>query len=167
MDDCGSRNAESFEEMKVSNFKWILKDDCTGLPSLKKASKYQVIHNIVLSLLFMVFGVGLGSAASYFGIPFLVVETLLLVYSHILLSSVRDNHGVRVFQIIKILTLTLLSLQLITKLIIFVGRVTLLADPVQARGWIVYLVDLLDLALTSLAIFIIHRAEPQIVSLLI
>ena len=167
MDDCGPRNAENFEEMKASKFKWLLSDLCLGLASLKEASKYQVIHGIILSLLFMVLGVGLGSAASYFGIPFLVVGILLLLYSHLLLSSVRVNNGVRVFQIIKIGLLIWLYLQLITKLIIFMGRVTLLGDPMQAGGWIVFLVDLLDLAMTSLAIYIIHSAKPHIVSLFI
>ena len=90
MDDRGPRNAENFEEMKVSKFKTVLGTLCVGLPSLKKASKYQAIYGIILSFLFMVPGfvgcyflfTGLGSRttlaytlAYVFGAAFLVVGT--------------------------------------------------------------------------------------------
>ena len=173
MDVCGSRNAEHFEEMKVSQFKWILKEASCGLPSLlKEASKYLAIHGIILSILFMVLGAGgtviwviagLGSLttlAYWIGAAFLVVAILLFIYNLILLSSVRDNNGVRVFKIIKIGCLILLYLQLITML----GLVILLADrgsdPTPAGiGFLA-----LGIFLTSLAIYGIHCDKPKIVS---
>ena len=168
MEDRGPRNAENFEEMKVSKFKTVLGTFCTGLPSLKKASKCQAIHGIILSFLLTIVPPFVGVV---FGAASLVVAILLLIYSLLLLRSVLDNHGARVFKIIKIGCLILLYLQLITKLMIFVGLVTLLADPfrypIQTEGGIVFLVNLLDLFLTSVTIYAIHSAKPKIVSLYI
>ena len=168
MDVCGSRNAEHFEEMKVSQFKGLLGD----FPSsgLKEASKYLAYHGFILSLLFMVLGAGvtiigviagLGSVttlACWIGAGCLVMATLLS-YNLFLLRSVRDNNGVTVFKIIKIGCLILLYLQLIT-----MGLVILLADrgsdPTPAGiGFLV-----LGIFLTSLAIYGIHCDKPKIVS---
>merc|ERR550519_71799 len=117
----------------------------------------------------MVLGVaGLGSAATLgygAGATLLVVGTLLLPYN-LLLSSVKDNNGAGVFKIIKVGCLIVLYLELIDMLVM--GLVTLLAhrgsNPILAVELVGFLVDIF---LTSLAIFGIHRAKPKIVSLFI
>ena len=184
MDNCEPRNTENFEEMTVSKFNWLLRDVCAGLPSLKKASKHQAIHGIILSLIFLVLGVVTGwllisdkiyfeqricyNLAFGFGATFLVVGTLLLIYSLVLLRSFWNDQGFRVYQIIKGGCLILLYLELIIKLIIFIGMVILLAYQdlgsvlIPAEGFLV-----LHLFLTVLAIFAIHNVRPKIVSLYI
>lgn len=167
---------DGFDELEVLRLKFFLRDVCIGLPSLKKACKYQAIHGIILSLLFFLLGVvggyflvtGLGSAATLgygVGAALLVVGTLLLIYNLLLLSSVRNNNGTGVFKIIKVGCLILLYLGIFTML----GGVIWLADrgsdPTPAGGLIGGLV--LGIFLTSLAIFGIHSAKPKIVSLYI
>ena len=129
MDKCEARNTENFAEMKGYEFQWFW----SSLRSLKKAAKSLGVQGVIMSLLCLVplvcayhFTTGYGSA-SFFGVPaatlafglggaFLVVGALLYIYSVILLGSVWNDEGFRVFKIIKAGCLTLLYLQLFSTL---------------------------------------------------
>ena len=115
MGDYGD-GATNFEEIKVVKFQWLLRGFCCDLPSLKIAAKYQAIQGIILSLLILLLGAGgnfllaglhptnIGpkpEAIAMYGVIFLAIATLLLVFNLVLLSRVRDNHcqAVVLFQI--------------------------------------------------------------------
>ena len=169
-------NNANFEEMRISKFIWGLWN-VVRCSTLKEASKHQAVHGIIQSLLFFVFGVGLYwllphlKSASYYGLPSLLVGTLLLIYSFILLSSVLNNQGLRTFRIIKVGCLILLYLELIIKLIFFVEIVIQLADSsryaIPVGGLIEFFFHLLALFLSGLGIFAIHSDKRKIVSLYI
>ena len=192
MDSQGQRNAPMFEEMQVLKFKLFVWDVCSGLPSLKKASKVHAIEGIILSLcvIFLVLGLGwhyltsrhgLTDASYYgamwtfmFGATSLLVGTLLLIYNLILLSSVMNNQGVRVFKIIKVGCLILLYLQLIVSMVsLFLVSILVFDHPDsfpnrnQVGVLTGILVDLLFLFLRVLVIYAIHSVKPGILSLYI
>ena len=84
MEDCGPRNAENFEEMKVSKFRWLL-----GALDLKKATESQASCIFIYYLLFMVAGVAgivVGALRPditgifWVGAASLVVAILLAIY---------------------------------------------------------------------------------------
>lgn len=192
MDSRDPRNTQVFEEMQVLKFQLVVGDVCTGLPSLKKASKRLAIQGIILSLsvLFLVLVLGgnyltsrqgLNSASYYgaiwtfvFGAASILAGALLLISNLILLSSVRHNQGVRVFMIIKVGCLALLYLQLIASmgfviLVIIVGfeHPGSFGNRNPVGVFFGLLVDLLLLFLNALVLYAIHSVKPGILSLYI
>lgn len=179
-----------FDEIKVVKFRWLLRDFCCQLPSLKKASKYQAILGLIISTIFLVLGTGgnflLASLASserngtlfvwsfQFGITFVTVGALLLIYNLVLLSKVRANRGVGVFKTIKVGCLISLYIELITTfgflLLYFVIIIESKMDGRQMENgdgyWTLALGILLSLLLllTVLGIYGIHGVKPKIVS---
>ena len=186
MDNCEARNTGNFEEMEGLEYQWL----CSGLPSLKRASKSLGVHGIILSLLLLVLNVGVITgyhlipglrSASYFGLPTstwvfvfgavsFVVGALLYSHSLVLLGHVLNNQGFQVFKMIKVGCLTLIYTKLILMLIIFIGIVILLADqrshPTQiVVGMIWFWFLIIYLLLTAIAIYAIHSVKPKIFSL--
>jgi len=179
-----------FDEIKVVKFQWLLRDFCCQLPSLKKASKYQAILGLIISTIFLLLGTGGNfllarlaytssndSYASYkrngtlyiwsfqFGITFITVGALLLIYNLVLLSKVRANRGVGVFKTIKVGCLISLYIELFTNFgflvmnfvsVILIGYMELVVDILFSQS--------LLLLLTVLGIYGIHGVKPKIVS---
>ena len=177
-----------FEEMKVGKFQFLLRGFCCDLPSLKKAAKYHAIEGIVLSILILVLGAG-GSfliagllsdpnyaiqgyspeATAMYGVIFLAIGSLFLIYNLVLLSRVRDNRTVGVFKIIKVGCLVSLYIELIAEFaflllysIIFSNlRMSGISTGVLIGGT---LFKSLLFLLTALVIYGIHGAKPKLVS---
>ena len=188
-----------FDEIKVVKFRWLLRDFCCQLPSLKKASKYQAILGLIISTIFLLLGTGGNfllarlaytssndSYASYkrngtlyiwsfqFGITFITVGALLLIYNLVLLSKVRANRGVGVFKTIKVGCLISLYIELFTTfgflLLYFVIIIESKMDGRQMTngdGYLTLALGILQsllLLLTVLGIYGIHGVKPKIVS---
>ena len=186
MDNCEARNTENFAEMKGYEFQWFW----SSLRSLKKAANSLGVHGVIMSLLCLVpealacayylttgygsasfFGVSAATLAFGLGGAFLVVGALLFIYNVILLGSVGNDQGFRVFKIIKAGCLSLLYLQIFTTLTVLIDMVILRtcqgSYPITAGGLIGTLVNLLAFSLTALAIYAIHVEKPKIFSLYI
>ena len=160
-----------FEDMKVKKFQWLLRGFCCELPSLKKAVQYHAFKGIVLSILILLVGTGgnfliagLKAHATY-GVIFLTIETVLLIYNLILLKSVRDNRTAGVFKIIKVGCLVSLYIELITEFAFLLLHILLRRPGVPIGVLIagIFLTSAL-LFLTALVIYGIHGDKPKIVS---
>ena len=164
-----------FEDMKVKKFQWLLRGFCCELPSLKKAVQYHAFKGIVLSILILLVGTGgnfliagLKAHATY-GVIFLAIETVLLIYNLLLLKSVRDNRTAGVFKIIKVGCLVSLYIELITEFAFLLLHILLFNDlrrsgvPIGVLIAGIFWTSAL-LFLTALVIYGIHGDKPKIVS---
>ena len=112
---------QGFEKMEVVKFRWMVRNFCCRLLSLKEASKFLAVKGIVLAILILVIGaggsfllIGLRSSynpayyqgvpehffAYYAGVGALVSGILLLIYNIVLLNKVEDNQAAGVFKTI-------------------------------------------------------------------
>ena len=164
-----------FEDMKVKKFQWLLRGFCCELPSLKKAVQYHAFKGIVLSILILLVGTGgnfliagLKAHATY-GVIFLAIETVLLIYNLLLLERVRDNRTTGVFKIIKVGCLVSLYIELIPEFAFLLLHILLFNDlrrsgvPIGVLIAGIFWTSAL-LFLTALVIYGIHGDKPKIVS---
>ena len=188
----GPGNSQEFEEMEVVKFRWWVRDLCCRLLlSLKEASNYQAVRGIVLASIILVFGAGgsflLATLRShniqYHGLPekpiawvvgvwAIVDGILLLIYNIILLNKVGDNGAAGVFKTIKVGCLGCLLLQILKGLLIFSCFVYLLSGvtrtPIPFSTQVSGLIGaVLGLLLSTLVIYAVFKAKPNIVSIYI
>ena len=163
------------EEMMVVKFQWFFRGFCCDLPSLKMAAKFHAVEGIILSSLILVLGAGanflmarlvsdprygLISSVEY-GVIFIVIGTLLLIYNIFLLRRVKDNRAASVYKIIKIGCLLSLYIELITEFVYLLLHLFLhWLHPSLYR----ILLNSLFFLLNVLVIYGIHGVRPKIVS---
>ena len=151
MDNCEARNTGNFEEMEGLEYQWL----CSGLPSLKRASKSLGVHGIILSLLLLVLNVGVITgyhlipglrSASYFGLP---TSTWVFVFGAVsfVVGALLYSH----------------SLVLLEQLILLADQRSHPTQIVVGMIWFWFLI--IYLLLTAIAIYAIHSVKPKIFSL--
>ena len=139
---------QGFEKMEITKFRWMVRDFCCRLLSLKEGSKFLAVKGIVLAILILVIGaggsfllIGLRSNyppdyyqgisehvyAYYAGAGALVSGILLLIYNIVLLNKVEDNQAAGVFKTIKVGCLISLYIELLYGFLRFLGFVIFLS----------------------------------------